>query len=141
MATECLWGAKDSGQCSFSPFSSITQVPASISPCPLQVVETVRKSGNSVVLLVLDEASYEKAQKEGVNLEELGQKTSTGQQQEQQCPPSMSNRGTTVTPQPRLCYLVREETGYGFSLKSTEGESLERRHWIDIDDIDKDRYR
>ncbi|XP_031361765.1 Na(+)/H(+) exchange regulatory cofactor NHE-RF3 [Lonchura striata] len=83
-----------------------------------QVVEMVRNSGNSVVLLVLDDASYEKAQKEGVNLEELGQKASTGQQQEQQCPPSMA----TAAPQPRLCYLVKEETGYGFSLKSIEGQ-------------------
>ncbi|NWT72151.1 NHRF3 protein, partial [Prunella himalayana] len=83
-----------------------------------QVVEMVRNSGNSVVLLVLDDASYEKAQKEGVNLEGLGQKASTGQQQEQQCPPSTA----TAVPQPRLCYLVKEETGYGFSLKSTEGQ-------------------
>ncbi|NXR90264.1 NHRF3 protein, partial [Hypocryptadius cinnamomeus] len=83
-----------------------------------QVVEMVRNSGNSVVLLVLDDASYEKAQKEGVNLEGLGQKASTGQLQELQCPPSTA----TAVPQPRLCYLVKEETGYGFSLKSTEGQ-------------------
>ncbi|XP_068036675.1 Na(+)/H(+) exchange regulatory cofactor NHE-RF3 isoform X2 [Anomalospiza imberbis] len=83
-----------------------------------RVVEMVRNSGNSVVLLVLDDASYEKAQKEGVNLEELGQKASTGQEQEQQRPPSTA----TAAPQPRLCYLVKEETGYGFSLKSTEGQ-------------------
>uniref|UniRef100_A0A8C0U3P2 Na(+)/H(+) exchange regulatory cofactor NHE-RF3-like n=1 Tax=Cyanistes caeruleus TaxID=156563 RepID=A0A8C0U3P2_CYACU len=87
-----------------------------------QVVEMVKNSGNSVVLLVLDAASYEKAQKEGVNLEELGQKPSTGQQQEQQCPPaSVANRGTTAVPQPWLCYLVKEETGYGFSLKRQKG--------------------
>ncbi|XP_052649849.1 Na(+)/H(+) exchange regulatory cofactor NHE-RF3 isoform X2 [Harpia harpyja] len=85
-----------------------------------QVVEIVKNSGNSVVLLVLDDASYQKAEKEGVNLEELGQKVSTGQQQEQQSPLPMANGATTGVPQPRLCYLVKEEKGYGFSLKTTE---------------------
>ncbi|XP_039239286.1 Na(+)/H(+) exchange regulatory cofactor NHE-RF3 isoform X2 [Pipra filicauda] len=86
-----------------------------------QVVELIKNSGNSVVLLVLDDTSYHKAQKEGVNLEELGQKASTGQQQEQS-PPSTANRGTSAVPQPRLCYLAKEEKGYGFSLKTTEGQ-------------------
>ncbi|NXP05058.1 NHRF3 protein, partial [Thinocorus orbignyianus] len=87
-----------------------------------QVVEIVRNSGNSVVFLVLDEASYQKAEKEGMNLEELGQEVSIGQQQEQQSPPPLMANGTiTTVPQPRLCYLVKEEKGYGFSLKSTEG--------------------
>ncbi|NWU92599.1 NHRF3 protein, partial [Upupa epops] len=87
-----------------------------------QVVEIVKNSGNSVVLLVLDGASYLKAEKEGVNLEELGQKLSTGQQQEQQSPPPMTNGAVTGVPQPRLCYLVKEENGYGFSLKTTKGQ-------------------
>uniref|UniRef100_A0A8C5T336 PDZ domain containing 1 n=1 Tax=Malurus cyaneus samueli TaxID=2593467 RepID=A0A8C5T336_9PASS len=86
-----------------------------------QVVEIIKSSGNSMVLLVLDDASYQKAQKEGVNLEELGQKAPTGQQQEQHCPLSTANRGTAAIPQPRLCYLVKEETGYGFSLKRQKG--------------------
>lgn len=91
-------------------------------------MEIVKNSGNSVVLLVLDGASYQKAEEEGVNLEEVGQKVSTGQQ-EQQSPPTMANGAITAVPQPRLCYLVKEEKGYGFSLKTTEGESLGEEMW------------
>ncbi|NXC39511.1 NHRF3 protein, partial [Penelope pileata] len=87
-----------------------------------KVVEIVKNSGNSVVLLVLDEASYNKAEKEGVNLEELGQKVSKGQQKEQQSTLPMANGAIAAVPQPRLCYLVKEEKGYGFSLKTTEGK-------------------
>ncbi|NXG46331.1 NHRF3 protein, partial [Psilopogon haemacephalus] len=87
-----------------------------------QVVEIVKNSGNSIVLLVLDDVSYEKAEKEGVNLEELGQKVPTGQQQALQSPPPKANGAITAVPQPRLCYLVKEEKGYGFSLKTTEGQ-------------------
>ncbi|KGL79296.1 Na(+)/H(+) exchange regulatory cofactor NHE-RF3, partial [Tinamus guttatus] len=87
-----------------------------------QVVEIIKKSGNSVVFFVLDEDSYQKARKEGVNLEELGQKVSTEQQQEQQAPPLKANGALPAAPQPRLCYLVKESSGYGFSLKTTEGQ-------------------
>uniref|UniRef100_A0A669QUG2 PDZ domain containing 1 n=1 Tax=Phasianus colchicus TaxID=9054 RepID=A0A669QUG2_PHACC len=88
-----------------------------------KVVEMVKNSGNSVVFLVLDEASYKKAEKEGANLEELGQKVSKGKkQQQQQSTQPMANGAITTVPQPRLCYLVKEEKGYGFSLKTTEGQ-------------------
>ncbi|KFV85319.1 Na(+)/H(+) exchange regulatory cofactor NHE-RF3, partial [Struthio camelus australis] len=90
-----------------------------------QVVEIIKSSGNSVVFLVLDEASYLKARKEGVNLEELGQKASTEQQKEQQekqFPPLRANGAIAAAPQPRLCYLVKEGNSYGFSLKTTEGQ-------------------
>ncbi|XP_052559666.1 Na(+)/H(+) exchange regulatory cofactor NHE-RF3 [Tympanuchus pallidicinctus] len=86
-----------------------------------KVVEIVKNSGNSVVFLVLDEASYKNAEKEGANLEELGQKVSKGKKKQQSTQP-MANGAITAVPQPRLCYLVKEEKGYGFSLKTTEGQ-------------------
>lgn len=90
------------------------------------MVEIVKNSGNSVVFLVLDEASYKKAEKEGANLEELGQKVSKGKKKQQQSTRPIANGAITAVPQPRLYYLVKEEKGYGFSLKTTEGESLGR---------------
>ncbi|KAG6925493.1 PDZ domain containing 1, partial [Chelydra serpentina] len=84
-----------------------------------QVVEMVKRSGNSVTVLILDEASYEKAEKEGVNFEELGQKQTTQQQKEQ---PPVTNGVTAPVPQPRLCYLVKERNSYDFSLKTTVGQ-------------------
>ncbi|POI30176.1 hypothetical protein CIB84_006074 [Bambusicola thoracicus] len=94
-----------------------------------KVVEIVKNSGNSVVFLVLDEASYKKAEKEGANLEELGQKVPKRKKEQQSTLP-VANGAITAVPQPRLCYLVREEKGYGFSLKTTEGESLGRTDGI-----------
>lgn len=93
------------------------------------MVEIIKNSGNSVVFLVLDEASYKNAEKEGANLEELGQKVSKGKKKQQSIQP-MANGAITAVPQPRLCYLVKEEKGYGFSLKTTEGESLGRTDGI-----------
>ncbi|XP_010719754.1 Na(+)/H(+) exchange regulatory cofactor NHE-RF3-like [Meleagris gallopavo] len=87
-----------------------------------KVVEIVKNSGNSVVFLVLDEASYKKAEKEGANLEELGQKVSKGKKKQQQSTWPIANGAITAVPQPRLYYLVKEEKGYGFSLKTTEGQ-------------------
>nr|XP_056714592.1 Na(+)/H(+) exchange regulatory cofactor NHE-RF3 [Euleptes europaea] len=86
-----------------------------------QVADLVKKNMNSVVFLVLDEKSYEKAQKEKIVLEELGQK-SEAQHPLGHLPPA-TNREPAPVPQPRLCYLTKEgKTSYGFSLKTTAGQ-------------------
>ncbi|XP_054829213.1 Na(+)/H(+) exchange regulatory cofactor NHE-RF3 isoform X2 [Eublepharis macularius] len=87
----------------------------------MQVADLVRKNMNSVVFLVLDEESYENAQKEGMVLEKLGQKSET--QQMLECPPPVTNEEPALVPQPRLCYLMKEgKNSYGFSLKTTAGQ-------------------
>lgn len=76
-------------------------------------------SADPVVFLVLDEHSYKKAEKEGVNFEKLNQKT---QSQPAEPPPPVMNGVPYLVPQPHLCYLVKELNSYGFSLKTTAGE-------------------
>ncbi|XP_043858323.1 Na(+)/H(+) exchange regulatory cofactor NHE-RF3 isoform X2 [Dromiciops gliroides] len=80
----------------------------------LQVVDLVKKSGNSVIFLVLDGVSYEQAVKKGINLKELSQN-------HKESPPAM-NGVAGAGSQPRLCYLVKEGSSYGFSLKTVQGE-------------------
>uniref|UniRef100_A0A8D2L6M5 PDZ domain containing 1 n=1 Tax=Varanus komodoensis TaxID=61221 RepID=A0A8D2L6M5_VARKO len=84
-----------------------------------KVTELIRKCVDSVVFLVLDENSYENAQKEGVCFEELGQKLPTQQQAEHHLP--VANGPSVPIPQLRLCYLVKEKNSYGFSLKTITG--------------------
>ncbi|XP_053448124.1 Na(+)/H(+) exchange regulatory cofactor NHE-RF3 isoform X2 [Nycticebus coucang] len=87
----------------------------------MQVVDLVRKSGNSVTLLVLDGDSYEKAMKMQVDLKELGQSQKEQGLNDKTLSPVMNGRVETQT-QPRLCYLVREGNSYGFSLKTIQGK-------------------
>ncbi|XP_049638341.1 Na(+)/H(+) exchange regulatory cofactor NHE-RF3 [Suncus etruscus] len=87
----------------------------------MQVVDLVRKSGNSVTFLVLDGGSYEKAMKAQVDLKELGhsQKESSVDGEK----PSLMMNGVLQTcAQPRLCYLVKAGNSYGFSLKTVQGK-------------------
>ncbi|KAM9243522.1 Na(+)/H(+) exchange regulatory cofactor NHE-RF3 isoform 2-T2 [Dugong dugon] len=86
----------------------------------MQVVDLVRKSGNSVTLLVLDGDSYESAIKKQVDLKELGQSQEPGLSNKE--PPAVRNGGTETWTQPRLCYLVKEGNSYGFSLKTVQGK-------------------
>ncbi|XP_007459427.1 PREDICTED: Na(+)/H(+) exchange regulatory cofactor NHE-RF3 isoform X3 [Lipotes vexillifer] len=85
-----------------------------------QVVDLVRKSGNSVILLVLDGDSYEKAMKKQVDLKELGQSQESSLNDKKL--PSVMNGGAQTWTQPRLCYLVKEGSSYGFSLKTVQGQ-------------------
>ena len=83
-------------------------------------MDLVRKSGNSVTLLVLDGDSYEKAMKKQVDLKELGQSQESSLNDKKL--PSVMNGGAQTWTQPRLCYLVKEGSSYGFSLKTVQGE-------------------
>ncbi|XP_036046018.1 Na(+)/H(+) exchange regulatory cofactor NHE-RF3 isoform X1 [Onychomys torridus] len=85
-----------------------------------QVVDLVRKSGNSVTLLVLDGASYERAIKKQVDLKELDQ--SQGEPAFHDKKPGPVMNGAVETAQPRLCYLVKEGSSFGFSLKTIQGK-------------------
>ncbi|KAM6217836.1 Na(+)/H(+) exchange regulatory cofactor NHE-RF3 isoform 2-T2 [Rhynchocyon petersi] len=87
----------------------------------MQVVDLVRKSGNSVTLLVLDGKSYEKAIKNKVDLKELGQSQEPSLNKE---PLVVKNGGPETWTQPRLCYLVKEGNSFGFSLKTIKGQII-----------------
>ncbi|XP_034550087.1 Na(+)/H(+) exchange regulatory cofactor NHE-RF3 isoform X2 [Notolabrus celidotus] len=73
------------------------------------VVDLVRNSGASVTFHILDEASYKKAKSKGVNLS-----NSQGA--------SVANSVSKQAEKPKLCYMVKTSSGYGFSLRSAKDE-------------------
>lgn len=76
-----------------------------------QVVELVRSSGATVNFHILDEASYKQAKERGVNLAEPHH------------PPAV-NGGAQRALKPRLGYMVKSGSGYGFSLRSVKGDII-----------------
>lgn len=69
----------------------------------------MRNSGVSVTFHILDESSYKQAKTLGVNLSDP-----------QSAP--VTNGVDKETPKPKLCYLVKSSSGYGFSIRTVTGE-------------------
>ncbi|KAM4731766.1 LOW QUALITY PROTEIN: Na(+)/H(+) exchange regulatory cofactor NHE-RF3 [Anableps anableps] len=74
-----------------------------------EVVELVRNSGASVAFHILDESSYKQAKALRVNLSDPRRTT-------------VAKGVAKEPPKPKLCYLVKSSTGFGFSLRSVKGE-------------------
>ncbi|KAM9342274.1 Na(+)/H(+) exchange regulatory cofactor NHE-RF3 [Pholidichthys leucotaenia] len=74
-----------------------------------EVVEIVKSSGTSVTFHLLDESSYKQAKAQGVNFADPKR-------------PSAASGVVRQDSKPKLCYLVRTKSGFGFSLRSVNGE-------------------
>ncbi|XP_026000682.1 Na(+)/H(+) exchange regulatory cofactor NHE-RF3 isoform X2 [Astatotilapia calliptera] len=74
-----------------------------------EVVDLVKNSGTSVTFHILDESSYKQAKAQGVNLSNPGSKP-------------VANGVEKHRLKPKLCYLVKSSSSFGFSIRSVEGE-------------------
>lgn len=73
----------------------------------------MRNSGVSVTFHILDEASYKQAKAQGVNMSNT-----------QHTP--VANGVANHRPKPKLCYMVKSSSSYGFSLRTVRGEQSYR---------------
>lgn len=72
----------------------------------------VKGSRASVTFHILDEASYKQVKAQNVDLSDPHNTLVA----------NVSNQA----PKPKLCYLVKSSTGFGFSLRSVRGELRKR---------------
>lgn len=72
-------------------------------------MDLVKNSGTSVTFHILDESSYKQAKAQGVNLSNPGSKP-------------VANGVEKHSPKPKLCYLVKSSSSFGFSIRSVEGK-------------------
>ncbi|XP_072434169.1 Na(+)/H(+) exchange regulatory cofactor NHE-RF3 [Chiloscyllium punctatum] len=79
-----------------------------------KVVDLIKKSGNCVTFLILDDTTYTHAKKQGINLSQVNIPNPTPVQ-------PVLNGVSGKTPRPKLCYLVKQGSSFGFSLKTVEG--------------------
>lgn len=74
-----------------------------------EVVEMVKNGGASVAFHILDESSYVKAKAQGVDLLNPGSTP-------------VANGVAKEALKPKLCYMVKSSSGYGFSIRSVKDE-------------------
>uniref|UniRef100_A0A8C5LML9 PDZ domain containing 1 n=1 Tax=Leptobrachium leishanense TaxID=445787 RepID=A0A8C5LML9_9ANUR len=111
-----------------------------------EIVDLIKKSGSSVTLLVLDQASYDILKKKGEDMSKLSktsgqpakQPGANPSEKQDSSPPAKQDASPPAkqdaippakqevtsadsTPKPRICYMVKEGGSYGFSLKSRSG--------------------
>nr|XP_006639317.1 PREDICTED: Na(+)/H(+) exchange regulatory cofactor NHE-RF3 isoform X1 [Lepisosteus oculatus] len=78
-----------------------------------RVVELIKESGLCVTFHVLDEVSYDNAKISNISLSET--------ELSKPSKPPMMNGVAASSLKPKLCFLVKTNDGFGFSLKSTKG--------------------
>lgn len=79
------------------------------------MVDLVKEKGDSVAFHVMDATSYNQAKAEGFDLSDRHARP-------------VANGVGGQTGKPKLCYLVKSSTGFGFSVRSIRGEHRTTGH-------------